>query len=38
LNKFFPSIITYSFIISVFAASIKNTYKRFVAEFTKESD
>ena len=38
LNKFFPSIITYSFIMSVFAASIKNTYKRFVAEFTKESD
>jgi uncharacterized membrane protein YfcA len=38
LNRIFPSIITYSIIIIVFAASIKNTYKRFVAEFTKESD
>jgi hypothetical protein len=35
LNKFFPSIITYSIIIIVFAASVKRTYKRFADEYTK---
>lgn len=37
LNKFFPSFITYSIIISVFTYSIRKTYNRFTAEYRRET-